>query len=147
MNLNNMKNLKEQKELQTFENWDSFIKHLKGRDECSVYLSGSISAIGSAEASKKFERFRHLFVDEDICASSTFSQLHPSRRKKIYYIRHGIKTMIDKDAVIILGDNTNSKGSKIEENLATDLGMSVYQITFPNIDEIEVNKLTIKQIN
>lgn len=137
----------ELKELKTFNSWEEFIEQIKYSDERSVYLSGAISSIGIEAASKKFEHFRQLFISEDICTSSTFSQLHPSRRKKIYYIRHGIKTMVDKDAVIILGDNTISEGSKIEERLAKDLNMPIYQILFTDIDNIEKETLTIKQIN
>ena len=55
--------------------------------------------------------------------------------------------MVDKDAVIILGDNTISEGSKIEERLAKDLNMPIYQILFTDIDNIEKETLTIKQIN
>ena len=125
--------------------WKEFIDHLNHEHLQSVYLSGSISAIGSGAAMQKFETFRKYFRMDDIYASSTFSQLHPTKRKKIYYIRHGIKIMVDTDAVIILGDNSNSIGSKIEEDLAKDLNMPIFQILFEDLDKPESFK--IKKIN
>lgn len=127
--------------------WGEFIEHLNYENLKYIYLSGSITKIGYEEARDIFDTFQKLFGADNICAVSTFTSPHPSQRKKSYYIKHGIKSMIDTNAIIILGDNTESKGSRIEENIAVELDMPIYQIFWPSSGEKTPENLTIKKLN
>lgn len=107
----------------------------------TVYLSGPISSIGFTEARKRFSKIAEILKEDDIIAVGTSLSLNPSYRVKSVYLKNGITIMNTCSSVIIVGDNKDSSGSKLEENIALELGMPVFYIDISK--GLEKDKLTI----
>ena len=108
---------------------------LKKQGINQVYLSGPITSVGYFEAKKRFTAVQKNLEELDICSISTFSRPHPLQRKKEYYVRHGIRELLDCGAVIVVGDNKLSKNSQLEVTLAKGLEMPIFRLN------LETNKI------
>ena len=123
-----------------------FKERLKERSVNLLYLSGHVSSIGYKKARTRFNLFQSLLEGEDIISVSTFSRPHPKQRIKSYYIKNGIRELVDCGAILILGDNKDSVGSTIEENLATDLKMPIFRVFWDEDKDITLDNLIFIEV-
>ena len=65
---------------------------------------------------------------------------------KSYYIKNGIRELVDCGAILILGDNKDSVGSTIEENLATDLKMPIFRVFWDEDKDITLDNLIFIEV-
>ena len=127
-------------------NIQEFKKRLQERSVNLLYLSGHVTSLGYKKARVRFNTFQELLEREDIISVSTFSRPHPKQRVKAYYIKNGIRELVDCGAILILGDNKDSEGSTIEENLATDLKMPIFRVFWDSEKDIKSDNLTIIEV-
>ena len=93
-----------------------------------IYLSGQISGLEPEDAESAFNKM------EKILRAQGYSVVNPTRlgiedvsgRGWNYYMREGIKLLMDCDAIYMLKGWTTSKGANIEWKLACDLWMPIY---------------------
>ena len=93
-----------------------------------IYLSGQISGLEPEDAESAFNNM------EKILRAQGYYVVNPTRlgvsdvsgKGWDYYMKEGIKLLMDCDAIYMLTGSSNSKGASIERQLAYDLGMPIY---------------------
>jgi hypothetical protein len=93
-----------------------------------IYISGQISGLEPEEAVSTFNEM------ENTLRGQGYSVANPTRlgvedvggKGWDYYMKKGIKLLMDCDAIYMLQSWTNSRGAWIEWKLAYDLGMKIY---------------------
>ena len=93
-----------------------------------IYISGQISGIEPEDAISTFNKM------EKTLRAQGYSVANPTRlgiedvsgRGWDYYMKEGIKLLMDCDGIYMLQSWTKSRGARIEWKLAYDLGMTIY---------------------
>jgi len=93
-----------------------------------IYISGQISGLEPEDAVSNFNEM------EKLLRAQGYSVVNPTRlgiedvsgKGWDYYMKKGIKLLMDCDAVYMLIGWSNSRGANIEWQLAYDLGMTIY---------------------
>ena len=93
-----------------------------------IYISGQISGLDPQEAVNIFDRM------EKTLRGQGYSVVNPTRLGVSdvsglgwdYYMKEGIRKLMDCDAIYMLKGWNNSRGAWIEWKLAYDLGMTIY---------------------
>ena len=112
---------------------ENLLRELKENNLRVIYLSGPISSIGFEKAKSEFDAFEKLLFENGFITVSTFSRMSPKSMEKSYYFRHGVKEMVDCDAVLIVGDNSLSVHSKKEVEIAEIMGIPIYNVTITKV--------------
>ena len=94
-----------------------------------IYISGQISGLEPEDAESTFNKM------EKALRALGYSVVNPTRlgvsdvsgKGWDYYMKEGIKLLMDCDAIYMLQSWDNSRGAWIEWKLAYDLGMPVYK--------------------
>lgn len=89
-----------------------------------VYISGKIT--GDADYKKKFQNA------ENFLEAAGFEVFNPAKetapgKSWAFYMRNDIKQLVDCDAIFLLKDWEESKGAKLEYNLAQQLEIKIFK--------------------
>jgi hypothetical protein len=93
-----------------------------------IYISGQISGLEPEDAESTFNKM------EKTLRAQGYSVVNPTRlgiedvsgKGWDYYMKKGIKLLLDCDAIYMLQNWTKSRGARIEWKLAYDLDMTIY---------------------
>lgn len=97
---------------------------------CKIYISGQITGLELAEAERIFSEAETLLTDAGHTVINPMKILpySPELTWKDY-MKADIKVLVDCDAIYMLSNWPNSKGAKLEYDIAQGLGMTtLYQI-------------------
>jgi hypothetical protein len=92
-----------------------------------VYISGQITGLELEVAHKHFEKAEKLLESQGHTPVNPMKlvKYHPDKTWQ-HYMREDIKLLVDCHAIIMLPNWINSKGAKVEFDIALNLGLEIY---------------------
>jgi nucleoside 2-deoxyribosyltransferase len=90
-----------------------------------IYISGKISGIEN-EAPKLFQEVEDVLIANSHEVVNPMKLPHNHDKSWESYMKEDLKAMLDCDGVVLLNNWFDSKGAKIECDLAEKLGMDIY---------------------
>lgn len=91
-----------------------------------IYISGKISGLPHAIALSKFKVAERMLIEEDYAPINPMELNHTEHDQSWKsFMRVDLKALCDCDVIYMLNNYEESRGAKIELQLARDLGMKI----------------------
>ena len=90
-----------------------------------IYISGAITSIGQIKAEKLFNKAEKMLNEQGFDVVNPMKLKHEHDLTWVDYMRVDLKALLDCDYIYMLSNWKNSKGAKIEHQLAVDLDMGI----------------------
>jgi len=89
------------------------------------YISGKISGLNHSYAEQKFKEAELFLKSEGFDVVNPMTIPHDHDKSWESYMRQDLKAMLDCQGILMLDNWQDSRGAKIERDLAIDLGFIV----------------------
>jgi hypothetical protein len=107
-----------------------------------TYISGKISGLNFDEVCKKFGRAEQILKKAGYNPVNPCTLLHDHDKEYNSYIAEDIRHLLTCDAIYMLNDWKESKGSRIEHAVALELGLDIIYS-----DEWQIEHTVAKKVN
>lgn len=108
-----------------------------------VYISGKISGLELKEAIQNFSNAELLLASAGMTPVNPIKGVDQEKSWKQHMVRD-IELLFSCDAILLLRNWTDSKGARIEKNIACECGMKILYETSTNIKEAIYYALGVK---
>lgn len=90
-----------------------------------IYISGKISGLGEVHVQALFGYAETQLINKGYDVVNPINLRHDHDRSWLSYMREDIKALMNCDAIYMLTNWKDSKGAKIEHDLAQSLGLQI----------------------
>ena len=90
-----------------------------------IYISGRITGLDNAKVFKLFYDASLTLFNANWCVVNPMTLNHDHDKSWLNYMRVDLKALIDCDTIYMLSNWEDSRGAKIEHDLAQSLGLEI----------------------